>query len=89
MIMKPIGTNVLVKPFPSPEYSEGGLLVPDSCKKDNNKVTIVAVGNGTKDRPMMRKVGDVGFRVKNWGQELIIGEEKYFLMDQSAILALE
>lgn len=87
--MKPIRTNVLVKPFPADEMSEGGIFVPLNARKESNKVFIIEVGNGTKDKPMRLKKGQVGFRVKDWGTEVIINGEKHFIMDQEAILALD
>lgn len=87
--MKPIRSNVLVKPFPPSEQSEGGIFVPLSVRKDNNKGTVVAVGNGTKGRPMQFSPGQVVYRVKDWGMPVEIEGEKHYLMDDSAILATE
>ena len=87
--MIPIRNQVLVKPFPSEEISEGGIIVPESARKINNKVTVVKVGNGTKDKPMRLKAGDTGFRVLDWGCEVMVDGELHFLMDADAILAIE
>lgn len=87
--MKPILNNVLVKPFPAQELSEGGIVIPLSVQEVNNKVRIVAVGNGTKKRPMYLKEGQTAHRVKNWGQEVMVGGELHFIMDAQAIIALE
>ena len=87
--MKPVRNNVLVKPFPPSEQSEGGIFVPLSVRKDNNRGTVVAVGNGTKDRPMQFKRGQIVYRVFEWGTPIEIQGEKHFLMDDSAILATE
>ncbi len=87
--MRPVRNQILVKPFPPNELTQGGLVVPDSVKKPSNKVTIVDVGNGTASRPMRLKRGDVGFRVKAWGQEVLIDGESFFLMEDNAILALQ
>jgi chaperonin GroES len=87
--MKPIRNNVLVKPFPPSEQSEGGIFVPLSARKENNRVRIIAVGNGTKDRPMRFKPGQVAYRVYEWGTPVEINGEKHYLMDDSAILATE
>lgn len=86
--MKPIRNNVLVKPYPSENFSEGGIILPDSVKKISNKVKIISTGNGTIGKPMKLKPGDDGFRVKDWGMEVMIDGELHFLMDQDAILAL-
>lgn len=87
--MTPIRSQVLVRPYPADEISEGGILVPLSAREVSNKVKIVKVGNGTKDKPMKLKEGDTGFRVKSWGCEVLVNGELHFLMDQDAILALQ
>lgn len=87
-MIKPIRNQVLVRPLESDNISEGGIIVPDSCKKDSNKVKIVAVGNGTKKNPMYRKPGEIGYRVKDHGTEIIVDGIKHFLLDQSWIIAL-
>lgn len=83
--MIPIRTNILFKPAPSDEKSEGGLYVPDSFKQPSNKGTVVSVGSLCKKL----KAGQVGFRVKSWGQEVLINDELHFLMDESAIIAVQ
>lgn len=87
-MIQPIKNQILVRPLESDAISEGGIIVPDSCKKDSNKVEIVAVGNGTKKNPMYRKVGEIGYRVKDHGTEILVGGVKHFLLDQSWIIAL-
>ena len=87
--MTPIRTQVLVKPFPSDEVSEFGIIVPESARKPSNKVTVVKVGNGTKDKPMKLKAGQTGYRVQDWGCDVLIDGELYFIMDQDAIIAIE
>ena len=87
--MKPILNNVLVKPFPPSDITEGGIFVPDSVKKPSNKVLIVEVGTGTRTKPMHLKKGQIGYRVKDWGTEIDIKGEKHYLMDASAIIALQ
>jgi|694.fasta_scaffold137002_4 chaperonin GroES len=87
--MKPIRNFVLVKPFPPDEVSEGGIFVPESARQESNKVHIIAVGNGTKNKPMNLKAGQVGYRVKDWGTLVEIDGVKHYLMDNSAIIAIE
>lgn len=87
--MKPIRNFVLVKPFPADEISEGGIFVPESARHESNKVHVIAVGNGTSGRPMNLKAGQVAYRVKDWGTPVEIEGEKHYLMDNSAIIAIE
>lgn len=86
--MRAIRNNVLVKPLPSDEKSEGGLIIPDSVKKPSNKVEVISVGSGVVGKPMKLKPGDIGYRVKDWGVEVMINGELHFIMEQDAILAL-
>ncbi len=88
-MLKPIRNNILVKPFLSDGISKGGIIVPDSYRELSNKVLIVKTGNGTKEKKMRLKEGQIGFRVKSWGCEVNIKGELYFLMEDSAIIALE
>lgn len=87
--MKPVGQYVLVKPYESDGITQGGLIVPDSVKPVSNKVKIVEVGGGSVKTPMRLKKGETGFRVKLWGEEILIDGEKHYLMTQQSIIALQ
>ena len=86
--MKPIRNQILFKPFLQEEVTQGGLFVPESYRKESDKGTIVAVGSGTKERPMYLKEGQVGYRVHNWGTLVEKDGESFYLMEDNAILAL-
>ncbi len=88
-MIKPIGNKVLVKCFKGSDRSGGGIIVPEAFVKESNKVEIIEVGNGFPNKPMKLKKGDIGFRVKDWGNEIIEDGEKYYLMEASAIIALQ
>lgn len=87
--MIPVGNQILFKPFPGDNISEGGIYVPDSAIKESNKGKVVMVGEGTEKTPMRLKEGQIGYRVESWGTEVEIRGEKLYLMEQSAIIALE
>lgn len=86
--MKPIKNQILFKPFLQEEVTEGGLFVPDSYRRESDKGEIVAVGGGTKERPMHLKAGQIGYRVHDWGTLVEKDGESFYLMEDSAILAL-
>lgn len=86
-MIQPIGNNVLVKCFEGRDQSDGGIFVPDSCKKESNKVQIIAVGPGRNGKKMTLKPDDIGYRVKDWGHEVVENGIKYYIMDASAIIA--
>lgn len=81
--MKPIKKKILFKPFQGSNTTEGGLLIPDSARKLSNNGEVIEVGEGVTKV----KVGDVAWRVKDWGEEYIINGEKHYLMEEDAILA--
>lgn len=81
--MKPTNSNILFKPFPSDEFING-IYVPESVREVNDKGVIWAAGAKAK-----LEVGTVCHRVHKWGQEVLIKDELYFLMDEKAIIAVE
>lgn len=85
--MQPIRDNVLVKPYPSDEFSEGGIIVSEAHRAVSNKMQVIAVGNGTRKEPMGFSPGETAFRVKDHGEEIIINGEQYFLIRQSFLIA--
>jgi chaperonin GroES len=87
MTIKPLADRVLVLPAPA-EEKVGGIIIPDTAKEKPQRGKIVAVGQGTKDDPMVLKEGDVVLYGKYAGTELENGGEKYLMMRQSDVLAV-
>lgn len=87
--MKPIGQNILVKPLPSDDITEGGIIVPDYVKKRGTKAKVIAVGSGDKKNPMLVKEGAVCWHVINAGTEIEENGELFVLMHQHNILGFE
>ncbi|NBU53772.1 MAG: co-chaperone GroES [Alphaproteobacteria bacterium] len=85
----PVKSQILFKPLKSPEVSESGLFIPENARAVNNVGKIVAVGKGTKEKPMKLKAGQIAHRVQGWGTEVLVNGELHFLMDEAAIIALE
>lgn len=83
--MQPILKQILFKPFSGKDRTESGLYVPESFVKPLNKGTIVATGN----KVTKVKAGEIAYRVKDWGEEVIMNGEKHYLMNEDAILALQ
>lgn len=88
-MIQPIRNNVVVRAFKGTNQTDSGLVIPDNCIKESDKVEIVAVGCGTAKRPMKRKVGEIGYRVHEWGTPFEYNGENFYLMDDNAIIALQ
>ncbi len=86
-MIQPIRNNVLVKPFMNEEKTEGGLIVPEAFRGESDRVEVIAVGQGTSKRKMTLSVGEIGYRVKGWGEQVIDNGTNYYIMDCSAIIA--
>ena len=78
---------MLVLPAPA-EEKVGGISSPDTAKEKPLNVTIVAVGEGTKDEKMILKEGDNVLYGKYAGTELEYEGKKYLMMRQSDVLAI-
>ena len=87
MNIKPLADRVLVRPAPA-EEKVGGIIIPDTAKEKPQRGTVVAVGDGTKDDPMVLKDGDTVLYGKYSGTELEVEGEKYLMMRQSDVLAI-
>jgi len=86
--IKPLGDRVVLKPLEAETTTASGLIIPDSAKEKQQKGTVVAVGNGTKDEPMTVKVGDVVLFGKYAGTESELEGADYLIMRESDILAI-
>jgi len=53
MTIKPLADRVLVEPAAAETKTSSGIIIPDSAKEKPQKGTIVAVGAGTKENPIL------------------------------------
>ena len=88
MNIKPLADRVLILPTPAEEVTAAGIIIPDSAKEKPLKGKVLAVGNGTKDDPMVLKEGDEVLYGKYAGTEIEFEGTKYLMMRQSDVLAV-
>ncbi|MCF6181670.1 co-chaperone GroES [Lutibacter sp.] len=86
--IKPLADRVLIKPLEAETTTASGLIIPDSAKEKQQKGTVIAVGNGTKDEAMTVKVGDTVLFGKYAGTELVLEDTEYLIMREADILAI-
>ncbi|MDR1527324.1 MAG: co-chaperone GroES [Dysgonamonadaceae bacterium] len=87
MNIKPLADRVLIRPAAAEEKTVGGIIIPDSAKEKPLKGEVMAVGNGTKDEPMVLKTNDKVLYGKYAGTEIEIEGVQYLIMRQSDVLA--
>ena len=89
MNIQPLADRVLVQPQEAEEKTAGGIIIPDTAKKERPiEGKVLAVGQGTKDEEMVLKVGDKVLYGKYSGTEVELDGEKFLIMRQSDVLAV-
>ena len=91
--LKPLGSRVLVKRLESEEKLKGGIILPDSAKKKQERAKVIAVGAGKrlddgKIIPVAVKIGDVILMDKYSGQEVTIDDEEFMILKSEDIIAI-
>ena len=88
MNIKPLADRVLIQPTAAEEVTMSGIIIPDSAKEKPLRGKVLAVGNGTKDEPMILKEGDEVLYGKYAGTEIEFEGEKYLIMRQNDVFAV-
>ena len=87
MNIKPLADRVLIEPTAAEEKTLSGIIIPDTAKEKPLRGKVLAVGQGTKDDPMILKAGDEVLYGKYAGTEIELEGTKYLIMRQSDVLA--
>ena len=89
MNIQPLADRDLVQPQEAEEKTAGGIIIPDTAKKERPiEGKVLAVGQGTKDEEMVLKVGDKVLYGKYSGTEVELDGENFLIMRQSDVLAV-
>lgn len=80
---KPNEDRILVEPAAAEEKTASGIIIPDTAKEKPQEGTVIAVGEGTTDKPVTVKVGDKVLYGKYSGTELSLDGQEYLIMRNS------
>ena len=92
--LKPLGSNVIVKPTPREEMTKSGIVLPDTAKERPQEGTVVAVGSGrTLDNGSREEIevaiGQKLLFQKYAGTEFKLdGDEELLILKHADILAI-
>ena len=92
--LRPLADRVVILPQKPDEKTAGGIIIPDSASKDKpviGKVVAVGPGKMTDDGKRVAldvKVDDEVFFSKYAGTELKLDDEKYLIINEGEILAI-
>ena len=93
--IRPLDDRVVVEPSEAEEKTRGGIVLPDSAREKPLQGKIIAAGPGkliekTGARGKLSvKVGDRVFYGKYSGTEIDIQGDKYVILRESDILAIQ
>lgn len=88
MEFKPLRNQIIIELEPVAQTTESGIIIPDSIKDAPLTGTIMAVGPGTKTKPMELKVGDRVLFGQYSGRDIEIEGSKYILQIQDNVLGV-
>lgn len=92
--IKPLFSNVLVKPVEADEKTASGIILPDSAKEKPQIGLVMAIGPGEVNdgeivkNSMHVEVGDQIMYKKWGGNEVKVGDENWTIIEQKDILAI-
>ena len=91
--LRPLGDRVLVRRLEPEEKLKGGIILPDTAKKKQERAEVLAIGAGKKDKngqivPMPVNVGDHILMDKYSGQEIELDGLSMIIVRASDIVAI-
>ena len=93
--IRPLDDRVVVEPFEAEERTRGGIVLPDTAREKPQQGKVIAAGPGkllekTGERGKMSlKVGDAIFYGKYSGTEIELEGDKYVILRESDVLAIQ
>lgn len=92
--IKPLFSNVLIRPVDAEEKTASGIILPDSVKEKPTVGFVMAIGPGEVDDGQIVKnsmhvsVGDKVMYKKWGGNEVKVENEEWTIVEQKDILAI-
>ncbi len=91
--LKPVGYRIVAKKLEDETPLKGGIILPDSAKKKQETVQVIAVGSSKrlengKELPIPVEVGQTILIDKYAGQEVTFDDEEYVVVRADDIVAI-
>jgi chaperonin GroES len=77
--------RILVESAAAEEKTASGIIIPDTAKEKPQEGVVVAVGQGTEEKPVTVKVGDKILYGKYSGTEITLDGNDYLIMRNSDV----
>lgn len=95
LTLRPLDDRVVVEPFQAEESTAGGIILPEAAREKPHQGKVIAAGPGkllekSGERGQMSlSVGDVVFYGKYSGTEIELTGEKYVVIRETDVLAVQ
>ncbi|SPN73297.1 hypothetical protein,co-chaperonin GroES,Chaperonin 10 Kd subunit [Chlamydia serpentis] len=91
--IKPLGDRILVKREEEEATARGGIILPDTAKRKQDRAEVLVLGTGKRTDdgtllPFEVQVGDTILMDKYAGQEITIDDEEYVILQSNEIMAV-
>ncbi|ANH78914.1 co-chaperone GroES [Candidatus Chlamydia sanziniae] len=91
--IKPLGDRILIKREEEDATARGGIILPDTAKKKQDRAQVIVLGTGKRNDdgkvlPFEVEVGDIILMDKYAGQEVTIDDEEYVIIQSNEIMAV-
>lgn len=83
-----LSDRTVVLPDPVTEVTKGGIIIPDAAGEKPKMGTVLSIGVGLRDLPMVVEVGDRVLFGQFSGTEVVLDGDTYLLMRESDIFAI-
>jgi len=92
-MFRPLNNNILVKSLETKKETPGGIILPDSAKKESQMGEVIAVGPGklleNGGRSLMSVTcGSKIVYTKYSQEEVEINEQKYLILSEESVLGI-
>lgn len=93
LVLKPLGSRVVVEPIEMEDVTLGGIVLPETAKEKPQRGKVLSVGPGDRDENGKRiamdlTAGDTILFAKYAGTEIKIDGKKLLILRESDILAI-
>ncbi len=87
-MLKPLHDNVVLQSQTPQKTTKSGIILTGGEESSPNTAKVIAVGPGTKDKPVTLKEGDTVVYKSFASTDVEIGGEKYLIVSEENIIAV-
>jgi len=84
--MKPLKNNIILEPEPEEKKSKGGIILINHRNQNAMRCRVIAVGEGTPEKPMSLKPGMQVYIPRNMGKHIESPEGPRIILPDAAIM---